>query len=798
MLNRNVLSILVAVITPSLYSTPSIAAINYTRLGTGTGVVTFTPGGSCPNNCSQNYDFATQVTLTATPSANSIFTGWSGACSGTEGCTVTVDGEEQVTATFSATTSILATAAGYYHDVVLKDDGTVWTWGSNGSGQLGDGTYFDRDYPVKIPGLSGVTAISSRGNHTVALKNDGTVWAWGGNFYGQLGDGTTIDRTMPVQMVGIEGVIAISAGYDHTIILKEDGTVWGTGDNCSGQLGDIGNGQLTPVKVPGISGITSIATGTAGYTMALKNDGTVWGWGNNGCGQLGNGTTLGTRIPAQVNGITDVVIIATGYCHTEALKNDGTIWGWGHNFYGELGDGTTINRTTPVQATLITGASAIAAGENHTLALTSNGTIYGWGWNRDGQLGDGSNNSSSSPVQVVESNGTVALAAGGLHSIALKADGSLWAWGTSAGQLGVNRSTPNLIQGIGTVLIPFAVISGTPSILTNSTNATLTVGGEGVDAYRYKLDNGIYSGEIPVTTPIIFNNLAEGPHIVAVRGRNSSGTWQSAATTTSWTVDVTPPTAIILGAPTGVTNSNYAAISVKLSYAWATDVVAYKFKVDGGNYSAERNYENFLVTDLVEGPHTISVIGKDSAGNWQATPTTASWEVHLLPKATISGKPTSPTKNASATLTIGGTDIAAYKYKLDTGSYSNEIPVATLIGLSDLSDGVHTVSVLGRNSAGEWQVTPTTVNWSVDVPVRIPGGGGYVGIQAAYAALLGDNVLQIKGGTLVENLVFNRNLTITFRGGFDSASGTCTGFTNLQGSLVIKDGTVIVENLTLR
>jgi len=146
---------------------------------------------------------------------------------------------------------------------------------------------------------------------------------------------------------------------------------------------------------------------------------------------------------------------------------------------------------------------------------------------------------------------------------------------------------------------------------------------------------------------------------------------------------------------------------------------------------------------------------------------------------------------------VGGTDVVAYRYKLDEGGYSAELPVATPIVLTGLGDGPHTVSVLGRDSAGNWQVVPTTASWTVDLPVSTPGGGGYAGIQAAYNALLSNNVLQLKATAIIENLVFNRNILITLRGGYDPLSGTTSGMTTLHGSLEIGSGTVVVENLVI-
>jgi len=116
--------------------------------------------------------------------------------------------------------------SGGYHSLALKSDGTVWAWGDNYYGDLGDGTTTDRNTPVQVSGLTGVTAISGGGQYSLALKSDGTVWAWGDNYHGKLGDGTTTDRYTPVQLMGLTGVTAISGGEDHSLALKSDGTVW--------------------------------------------------------------------------------------------------------------------------------------------------------------------------------------------------------------------------------------------------------------------------------------------------------------------------------------------------------------------------------------------------------------------------------------------------------------------------------------------------------------------------------------------------------------------------------------------
>ena len=291
-------------------------------------------------------------------------------------------------------------AASDEHSLALEDDGTLWNWGDNRYGQVGDGTTTDRNVPVQVSGLTRVTALAAGDDHSLAIEGDGTVWAWGWNLYGQLGDGTTTDRNVPVQVSGLTHVIALAAGHGHSLALEADGTVWAWGDNGAGQLGDgTRTDRHLPVQVSRLTGVTALAAGSY-HSLALEADGTVWAWGDNGAGQLGDGTHTDRNAPVQVSGLTGVIALAAGRGHSLALTDDGTVWAWGYNSSGQLGDGTHTDRNAPVQVSGLTHVAAVAAGDGHSLALEDDGTVWGWGRNGDGELGDGTNTDRSVPVQV--------------------------------------------------------------------------------------------------------------------------------------------------------------------------------------------------------------------------------------------------------------------------------------------------------------------------------------------------------------------------------------------------------------
>jgi hypothetical protein len=252
----------------------------------------------------------------------------------------------------------------------------------------------------------------------------------------------------------------------------------------------------------------------------------------------------------------------------------------------------------------------------------------------------------------------------------------------------------------------------------------MTVGGTGVIYYKYKPDDGSYSTQNDISIPINLNSLAVGSHVVSVIGRDAAGNWQSeaSATTVSWVIDTTP-TATIYGIPSNPTNSTAALLTIG-----GADVVSYKYKIDGGSYSAEIDIGTPIdLSGLSEGVHQITVIAKNLDGYWQSelVTTTASWRIDITaPDATVSNTPSNPTISRTALLTVGGTDVVSYKYKLDGGNYSSEASIDTRIRLSGLAKGPHTVSVIGKDSAGNWQTEPNATNvlWAVESAVSIAGG----------------------------------------------------------------------------
>ena len=350
-----------------------------------------------------------------------------------------------VTVTSNGLSNVVALTNDGLHSVALKKDGTVWTWGYNENGQLGDGTTTNRSTPVRVEGLSTATAVASGVTHTLALDADGTVWAWGNNRNGQLGNEANTSSPTPVRVRGLRDVIAIASAGSSSLALKSDGTVWGWGLNVYGQLGDGTRTYAiaTPVQTVGLSDVIEIATGGSS-SFAIEGDGSVWGWGWNSDGELGNGTTASTPTPVRVAaGVSNVVAISAGSDYTLFLAQDGTVWASGMNTVGQLGNGSTTDAiSTPVRVSSLSNVAAVSAGADHSLAVTHDGSVWAWGYNSNGQLGDGTTANRSTPLRIGALSSVIDVAAGEMHSLALKQDGGAWAWGYNLyGQLGDGTNT---------------------------------------------------------------------------------------------------------------------------------------------------------------------------------------------------------------------------------------------------------------------------------------------------------------------------------------------------------------------
>lgn len=308
--------------------------------------------------------------------------------------------------------------AGISHNLALKNDGTLWTWGYNLNGEIGRGSTTNNPTPAAISNFSNVVAVAVGWNHSLAVKSDGTVWDWGLNDQGQLGDNTTTTRTSPVQVKGVGGtgflsnVVAVAGGAKFSAALKSDGTVWMWGRNTYGELGinSAAANSKTPVQVLGAAGVgylSDVVAIDAGerHTVSLRSDGSMWAWGRQDNGRLGNNSSSASSVivPTQILGpngagtfanVLGRFFLSTHY-HNFALKTDGSVWAWGYNGKGQLGDATVVDRTVPIPIPVLTNVVNLAGSYQHSSAMLKDGSVLTWGGNTYGELGNGTNDSNA-------------------------------------------------------------------------------------------------------------------------------------------------------------------------------------------------------------------------------------------------------------------------------------------------------------------------------------------------------------------------------------------------------------------
>jgi len=381
-------------------------------------------------------------------------------------------------ATPTGTQAVAPSAAGMSTQTAAA--GTLWAWGSNSQGELGNGTTAESGNPVRVrlPKGTKVTSVRAGCDASLALTTTGKVLAWGANTVGQLGNGTTVASHTPVRVKIPEQtkITAVRAGCSFGLALTSAGHVLAWGYGKDGELGNGSTGNRhrpVGVKLPAGIRVKAISAGS-GQSFALTTTGRLYAWGANGGGQLGDGTTAGRTRPVRVKlpKGTEVKIASAGGADGLALTTSGQLYAWGHNAYGELGDGTTTGRKTPVKINLsvpgppIGKITSLFAGCFHSLALTSRGKVLAWGLNTNGQLGDGTTTERTTAVltQLPAGTAVTAISAGCDYSLARTASGRVLAWGANGqGELGdgttTDRDTPVMVL-LATSLKAIAIGSG--------------------------------------------------------------------------------------------------------------------------------------------------------------------------------------------------------------------------------------------------------------------------------------------------------------------------------------------------
>lgn len=321
--------------------------------------------------------------------------------------------------------SIVTAGSGY--SMAVKHDGSLWTWGTDAHGGLGDATDQNRSTPAKV--MDDVIMVDTGHDFSIAVKADRTLWAWGS--IDQFG----FNEELPVKLM--DGVISAVANQYDIAYLQNDGTLW-TWGNLSGMVslwayiceyGSIPEdmSSTSPLKI--MDHVIFAATGGVldEHILAIRMDKSLWAWGS----------MYGTREPTWI--MDDVVYAAAGGSQDLAIKTDGSLWGWGKNYYGNVGNGTKDKVESPVK--IMEDVTHVTTGFDHTMAIQSDGSLWSWGMNNYGQLGDGTistdeeNHDQYSPMKIMED--VVFASAGFSHNLAVKKDGSVWSWGQNyCGQLG--------------------------------------------------------------------------------------------------------------------------------------------------------------------------------------------------------------------------------------------------------------------------------------------------------------------------------------------------------------------------
>jgi alpha-tubulin suppressor-like RCC1 family protein len=513
------------------------------------------------------------------------------------------------------------------HTAAIKSDGTLYTWGANGSGQLGDGTTTSRSSPVLIGAFfDDWDWISTGPLNTVGIKTGGTLFTWGINGGGQLGDSTILSKSSPVQIgYGTWSQVVIArGGGSHVAAITTTGALFTWGFNNAGQLGSSTITSRSSPVVVGTSSWTAVSAGSS-HTVAIRLGGGLFIWGGGTNGEMGNSLRANRSSPVQLGSIS-YVAVAAGAAYTIA-RSATQIYAWGFNGNGRLGDGTTTSRSSPVVLNFLSiDWGQISAGQATVLTAPLGNNLYAWGFNTQGQVGDstaiarsssvliGYTANKSSPIQIGASSWS-AVSAGSAFTIGITSVNALFAWGSgTSGRLGNNattsRSSP--VQ-IGTSSWT-AITAGTATAAAIDANSRLftwgfgTSGQLGDDTTTTKSSPVLVgSGSwIAVSMGQLFANAIKSDSILYSWGTNTSGELGNDTQISGRSGPNLAAYPLIRKSPIQIGTSSWVSVS------------------SGLDHSAAINYNNLL---FVWGVNTVGQLG-DGTNTNRSSPVqigTSSW-----------------------------------------------------------------------------------------------------------------------------------------------------------------------------